>query len=289
LSTSLPRIFGVFFNQSAAPVLVNKEVRRALDLAVNRPALIQEVLNGWGTPNKSPLPKAEVSSAEGPDTSTLDTAATATDPYIVAAQQILTDNGWKMGDKGFMEKKGSGTAAAQTLAFSISAPNVPEITATANRLKEIWGKLGANVTVQIFEPSDLAQKVIRPRTYDSLLFGQVVGRDFDLYPFWHSSQRNDPGLNIALYTNIKADKALETIRSVSDEAKRLEAYKAFEAEIMNDIPAVFLYSPDYIYAGTNNVRNMDISNITSPSERFMNVSKWYIETDRVWKFFTEQK
>jgi peptide/nickel transport system substrate-binding protein len=147
--------------------------------------------------------------------------------------------------------------------------------------------MGADVKVEIFEPSDLTQKVIRPRKYDSLLFGNVVGRDLDLYPFWHSSQRNDPGLNIALYTNIKADKALETIRTTSDEAKKLEAYKVFENEILNDIPSVFLYSPDYIYATSEDVHSLEISNITTPSERFMNVHKWYIETEKVWKIFAE--
>ncbi len=292
LSTSLPRVFAVFLNESAAPVLVNKEVRQALDVAVNRSAIIKDVLDDWGTPSRTPLPRKgtqELSAnslASSPSDNTA--SSTAADPYVTAAAKILAAGGWKMGDSGVLEKKtiSGKTSSVQTLKFSISAPNVPELTQTANILKETWGKLGADVTVQIFEPSDLTQKVIRPRSYDSLLFGQVVGRDFDLYPFWHSSQRNDPGLNIALYTNIKADKALEIIRGTSDEAKRQDAYKTFEQEIENDIPAIFLYSPDYIYAASRNVRAVDISNITSPSERFMNVYKWYTETDRVWKVFS---
>ena len=54
-----------------------------------------------------------------------------------------------------------------------------------------WRALGADVEIKIFEAGDLNQNVIRPRKYDALLFGEIVGRDTDLFAFWHSSQRND--------------------------------------------------------------------------------------------------
>ena len=303
LNTPLPRIFGLFFNQSSNPVLVNKEVRQALDISIDRNALINTILNGWGSPAKSPIPQsleADTISADSSSTNasnlapnlaastsnqTLSTAISS--QYIDAGKKILTDKGWKLNANGVFEKqtKSGKTTQTQTLAFTISTSNVPELKQTAEILKDTWTKLGANVTIQIFEPSDLTQKVIRPRKYDTLLFGNVVGRDLDLYPFWHSSQRNDPGLNIALYTNIKADKALETIRNTSDESKKADAYTSFENEIQNDIPAVFLYSPDYIYATTEKVHNLQISNITSPAERFMNIQAWYIDTKKVWNIF----
>lgn len=303
ISTPLPRVFGLFFNQSNNPVLVNKEVRQALNASVNRLSIIDQILQGWGEMSKGAIPRSlsaddEIAPEHTASTATDargDAAGTSTqteainDQYIAAGRKILMDKGWEPNADGIFEKTtGSGkSASVQTLAFTISTSNVPELKQSAEILKDIWTKLGANVKVEIFEPSDLTQKVIRPRKYDSLLFGNVVGRDLDLYPFWHSSQRNDPGLNIALYTNIKADKALETIRTTSDEEKKTDAYKAFETEIQNDVPAVFLYSPDYIYATSKDIHNLEISNITTPSERFMNVSKWYVETDKVWKIFAK--
>ncbi len=312
ISTPLPRVFGLFFNQSSAPVLVNKEVRQALSASVNRLSIIDSILQGWGEMSKGAIPRSLSADDEIAPESTARAAAAGVQPlastdmrsditgtstetdaindqYIAAGKKILTDKGWKQNASGIFEKTtGSGkSAGVQTLAFTISTSNVPELKRSAEILRDIWTKLGADVKVEIFEPSDLTQKVIRPRKYDSLLFGNVVGRDLDLYPFWHSSQRNDPGLNIALYTNIKADKALETIRTTSDEAKKTDAYKAFETEIQNDIPAVFLYSPDYIYATSKDIHDLEISNITAPSERFMSVSKWYMETDKVWKIFAK--
>src|SRR5690606_4288812 len=95
------------------------------------------------------------------------------------------------------------------LHFSLSVPDVPELKAVAELLKNDWAEIGVSVEIRIFESSDLNQNVIRPRRYDALLFGEVVGRESDLFAFWHSSQRNDPGLNIALYTNARADRLLE--------------------------------------------------------------------------------
>ncbi len=289
-STPLPRVFGLFFNQSSAPVLVNKEVRDALNVSINRLSLIDTILQGWGAISKSAIPRGLSKSTEiGGAVGTSTASSTMDDEYIEAGKKILLAKGWKLNSSGIFEKqtKAAKSTETQTLRFSISTSNVPELKRSAEILKETWTKLGADVKVEIFEPSDLTQKVIRPRKYDSLLFGNVVGRDLDLYPFWHSSQRNDPGLNIALYTNIKADKALETIRTTSDETKKLEAYTAFDKEIQNDIPAIFLYSPDYIYATSKDIHNLEISNITTPSERFMNVHTWYLETEKVWKIFAK--
>ena len=63
--------------------------------------------------------------------------------------------------------------------------------------KSEWESIGAKITVKVFEYGDLSQNIIKTRKYDALLFGEFVGKDLDLYAFWHSSQRNDPGQNIA--------------------------------------------------------------------------------------------
>ncbi|MBU3668613.1 MAG: peptide ABC transporter substrate-binding protein [Candidatus Taylorbacteria bacterium] len=285
-ATSLPRVFALFLNQSSAPVLTNKEVRKALNESVDRNHLINEVLKGWGSPEQGPIPEDLYNEPILSDAS----AATAQQAQrIQDTQKQLLDKGWKLGADNVLVKETKSGKKTETvrLSFSISTSNIPELKKTAEILKDTWTKLGADVTVQIFEPSDLTQKVIRPRKYDSLLFGNVIGRDLDLYPFWHSSERNDPGLNIALYTNIKADKALDTLRTASDESKRKEAFDVFNAEVANDIPAIFLYSPGYIYATSDSVKNIQLQNMTSISERFMNIDKWYIHTERIWKIFVQ--
>ena len=175
----------------------------------------------------------------------------------------------------------------EPLQFSISTSNVPELKAVANILKDTWGKVGAKVEIKIFEAGNLNQNIIRPREYEALLFGEVIGRDLDLFAFWHSSQRNDPGLNIALYANITADKLLEKGRTLTNTDLRNKTYLRFEEEVKKDIPAIFLYSPDFIYILPERIQGVSIGSITTSGDRFLNVNEWFIRTDKVWKIFSK--
>ncbi len=143
------------------------------------------------------------------------------------------------------------------------------------------------MNIKIFESGDLNQNVIRPRKYDMLLFGEIISRELDLFAFWHSSQRNDPGLNIALYANITVDKLLEDARSTTDKNVMIDKYRKFEDEVSADIPAIFIYSPDFIYITSKNIKNLELGLVITPEERFLNIHKWYKETDNVWNFFVD--
>jgi peptide/nickel transport system substrate-binding protein len=278
ITTTLPRVFAVFFNQNQATVFANKEVRLALNTAVDKNAIVEKVLHGYGKVIDSPIPyNKETNSNQGNATTT---------SKIVLAKSILEKAGWKMSSStGIYEKKTKKETIK--LSFSISTGDAPELKATAQMLKDNWAKIGAQVDVQIYETGDLNQNIIRARKYDALLFGEIVGRDRDLYPFWHSSQRNDPGLNIAQYVNSTADKLLESARGTSDNTKRDALYAKFEDELQKDMPVVFLYSPNFLYVVPSKVQNITVGEMTIPGDRFLNINKWFIEQSRVWKFFTK--
>lgn len=274
LSTPLPRIFGLFFNQDENPVFTNKEVREALDSAVNKEQIINEVLATYGITIDSPIPANSIyySPLNSNENKKID-----------LAENILIKNGWTKNEEGIYQK--ITRQNTQTLSFSISTSNIPELKAVAELLKYQWEKIGAKVQLKIFEISDLNQNVIRPRKYDSLLFGEVIGRDMDLFAFWHSSQRNDPGLNISLYANITTDSLLEKIRITSDIEEKKDLFRNFQKEIREDTPAILIYSPNFIYITSKKVKNNVIDQITIPSDRFLDISNWYIKTDKVWKIF----
>lgn len=142
------------------------------------------------------------------------------------------------------------------------------------------------VDVKTFEIGNLNQSVIRPRKYDALLFGQIINHESDLFAFWHSSQRKDPGLNVAMYTNAKVDKILEDAFTTTDAGERTGKYAQFEDEVEKDMPAVFLYSPSFIYVVSKDLGNVDIGHMISPADRFLNAYVWYTEKDNVWKVFS---
>ncbi len=284
----LPRVFGVFFNQSHATVLADASVRAALEAAVDKQYIVDSILSGYGAVLEGPIPPGVIGAGQpttsGPyDARTGDGApTTATTTYANAAGAILTRGGWTFDEKTqvWMKKK-------TELSFTIATADEPELVATVNALAEAWRLAGIKVTVQVYSLSELNTSVIRPRQYDAILFGEVVGRTADLFAFWHSSQRNDPGLNLALYTNLRVDSLLTQARATNDAQEREKLYAQFAAAIAKDDPAVFLYAPEFLYVVPRAMHGIVLGALTSASERFLNVYQWYTDTEEVWSIFAK--
>jgi len=281
LNSPLPRIFGVFFNQNQASILADPVIRSALDMATDRNAIINKVLYGYGVSAHGPIPN-ELLSDIG-----LNLPSKSSDTANLAgAQALLEKNGWKKNSAGIYEKKSSKPkTASTTISFDIYTANSPDLIATAKILKDQWSALGIQVNVQVFEPSDLYQNIIRTRKYDALLFGEQIGKDRDLYAFWHSSQRNSPGLNVAMYTNNKVDALLTDIRATASTAVTTSDYTKLDQLIRTDLPAIFLYSPDFIYAVPKSLSGIHLDSIVTPSDHWDSITNWYLETEKVWKIF----
>ena len=269
------RVFGVFFNQNQQGLFTDKVVRRALSEALDKKSIVDTVVGGYGTPLTGPLPPEEV----GALSETIESA----EERVAGARLLLEDGGWTRGEDGVFQKIVK--KKTQRLQFTLTTSNAPELKAAADAVVKTWADLGADVTVQFFDQNDLNLEVIRPRKYDALLFGLVVGRELDLFAFWHSSQRNDPGLNIALYANITTDKYLEEARDELDsEARRAKANLAAQ-EIENETAAIFLYAPHFIYTHEPELRGITLGTISKPSDRFAGIQRWYVNTERVWPLF----
>lgn len=286
----LPRTFGVFFNQNHAPALADLSARNALDAAVDKQAIVNSVLKGYGVVLNGPIPPGvsgermfPITPVAFPHTSSVSATSTPNDGNLAEARTILQKGGWK-----WNESSGTWTKGKQTLAFSLATADEPELIATARALESTWNALGVKVSVQIYPLSELNTSVIRPRGYDALLFGEVVGRSLDLFAFWNSTQRNDPGLNLALYANPKVDTYLSQARSATDSSKRDKLYAQFASTLDKDTPAVFLYAPEFLYVVPKSLQGAGLGALTTPAERYLNVYRWYTETERVWSIFTNQ-
>jgi len=272
----LPWVFGVFFNQNQNPILANQEVREALDLASDKDMIIQEVLGGFGERLASAIPPGVLGYFDF-DFDLKNRPASET-----SAKEKLEKAGWKYNQEEKIYEKKNKKETLQ-LKFSLATSNAPDLAQAANMLKTNWEKIGVKTDVQIFEIGNLNQNVIRPRKYDALLFGLIVGGDPDPFAFWHSSQRNDPGLNISLYANITVDRLLEEARTTLNPKARELKYQAFQKELIEDKPAIFLYSPTYIYLIPKSLKGMETENITVPSERFAQIHQWHVKTKKIWK------
>ena len=276
---SLPRVFALFLNQNQNKIFSQPEVRHALDLALDKEALIARVLNGYGTPLQGPLPPGSLGFSASLATTTLRSA-----DRLLQAQAILQKAGWKLNDASRVMEYKTGAETRQ-LRFTITTVNTDELTRAAEYVAAVWRQIGAEGTVATYELGDFNQNSIRTRKYESLLFGEIVGRDPDLFSFWHSSQRNDPGLNIALYTNVQMDALLEKMRAEHELTERLKLAQTFNRTLMQEVPAIFLYSPSFLYALPKRLQGTALAALASPTERFLHVHEWYLEEELVWPFF----
>ena len=284
-SLTLPRVFGLFFNQNQNQIFTDKKIINAIDLAIDKNSIVRDVLLGYGVVIDSPIPPnminyQKLNKGDG----------VSYEENIKKAEDILNKDGWKKGTDGFLQKIIIGKNKKKTtsyLEFSISTSNAPELVKSAELIKQDLENIGMKITIKTFEIGNLNQGVIRPRKYDALLFGQIINHESDLLAFWHSSQRKDPGLNVAMYTNANVDKILADASITIDEKARIKKYVQFENEIKKDMPAVFLYSPDFIYIVSKNIQGFSLDHIITSGNRFLNSYLWYTKTDNVWKIFSE--
>lgn len=300
-SVTLPRVFGVFFNQNHAAVLADASVRAALNAALDKQAIVDAVLGGYGTTLDGPVPPNtttgrgavataphafSASAAAAPATTTIDQAK------LDAARAILEQGGWSFAPASTSTPAdglaGTWTKKSAPLRFTIATADEPELVATAKQAVAAWRRLGVDVTLQVYPLSEFNNTVLRPRDYDAILFGEVVGRSLDLFAFWHSSQRNDPGLNLAMYTNSHADEYLSEARAERSPAARAKLYAQFAAAVEKDQPAVFLYAPQFLYLVPTGIHGVVLGSLTMPADRFLNAYQWYANTTSVWSIFTSQ-
>ena len=152
----------------------------------------------------------------------------------------------------------------------------------ATLIRDYLKNAGIDVDLKIVPISNL-QNNLRNEDYESVLIGESYTAAADPYVFWHGAAIKDPGLNLALYNNRNTNKILEDARQITDPAKRAAKLEEFQKLVLSDAPAAFLYSPDYIYAVNDNIKNINLEKLVIPSDRFSKINEWHIETERIWE------
>ncbi len=168
------------------------------------------------------------------------------------------------------------------LEFTLTTVSHPILKETAFLLKKQWEKIGAKVKIEILSQNDLEKKVFKEKNFEVLLFGQILGMMPDPFPFWHSSQR-ELGLNISNYKNEKVDELIEKARKEFSLKERKKIYEKIQKEIIEDLPAIFLYNFPERYFVINKIKGVKGGLVLDPSKRFSEIENWYLITKRVWK------
>jgi peptide/nickel transport system substrate-binding protein len=265
----LPQYTAIFFNEDHSAMLAQDKVRQALVWGVDRNRIMNEALHGVGEPLYAPILPGYLGYNSEIEKYGFD---------VAKGSSILDEAGWKIeGENQYRTKDG------KTLEFSIATINQPQFLKTLDILKENWTKMGIKVNVNVYEPNDIQEQIIKPRQYEALLFGEVLGVDPDPYAFWHSTQMKYPGLGLAVFYQKNIDDLLETARKTNDEEQRRLKYFHFQNILATEIPAIFLYNPYYSYVIRQDIQGVTFQYINQPSDRFADIAHWYIKTQRVKK------
>ena len=84
------------------------------------------------------------------------------------------------------------------------------------------------------------------------------------------------------FSDKKADTLLEDIRNTDNPEIRNAAYRNFSDIIVKNLPAIFLFSQDYLYVLPYDIAGISPVKIAFPSDRFNEINTWYRSLTRKW-------
>ncbi len=253
-------------DKDGKPYFSDVRVRQALVQAIDRTALIGEVLNGRAEVDPTPIPAGNWAFTP---------SVARKYPYDqLSAARALDAAGWTLQSGSQVRTNKSHVPFKVDLVVTNSYPNLQIANAIASQLL----KVGVQINVRAVSPMDLVSNYLLTRQYEMALVVFDVGPDPDVYSLWHSGAV--PGtLNFAYAKGWGLiDKDLEDGRAQVDQTARLAAYADFQALIADQAPAIFLYSANYDYAVSQRVRGVHMNRVIEPEDRFQYVTDWYVNT-----------
>jgi len=270
----IPRYVAVFFNMNT-DLFREAKLREALNLATDKEKIVVEVLEGQAKKISSPVVPGLLGANETTEIYNPD-----------EARKILAALGWQDSDgDGILDKGPAGRGQKPTpLETELYLRDTPDLVRVAESLKKDWERIGVKVNIKSVSLGEFTS-LVQSRAYQAVLFGEIIpgGKNPDLFPFWHSTQRTPPGLNLSLYSNPQADELLEKIRRQENSEEEARLLQEFQSVLLKDYPAIFLYLPEYLYALTPQLHLPEMTLLSSPQERMARINEWFLNTKRIWR------
>lgn len=252
----LPRYFAVFLNAKENKALAQKNVRQALLLAIQKNAIIADVLKGQAQAVSTPI-------------------APALKNYY--RSDLPHDNYDPKRARLLLAAAGFGKTP---LRLELVVIDNDSLLAVANRIVEDWKAVGVDATMRDVTLESVRNEILQKRSYQAFLFGQALALEPDPFSLWHSSQQAYPGFNLSSYSSDKLDTLLEELRETFDKGKQRELFADFQKTMEEDLPALFLYSPYQIFAMRTTVQGVTPGALSLPEDRFNQIAQWYVATKR---------
>lgn len=204
----------------ANEVLADVRVRQAINMAVDKDALIEAVWWGYGKKIGSHFPPSFTGYVDCNDTY-------AYDPD--AAKALLEECGY----------------SAEELTFSMRLPkSYKEYVNAGQIIADALGKVGITCNVEIVEWATWLDEVYTGRVYDLT----VVGHTGRLDPITLLARYgSDSSENYFNYSSDVVDGLIADYRGQLDEGKRAEDVRQIQEQLAQDVPALYIQSPVMVY------------------------------------------
>jgi peptide/nickel transport system substrate-binding protein len=242
----------VAFNQSKAP-FNDTRVRQAMNYAVNKKAIVDNLLKGTGTLAINPLPPVVWSYTDD---------IQRYDYNPEKAKELLAEAGYPDGFSCSFWVPESGSGMQQPVAMG---------TAIQADLKAV----GIDCQIQTFEWGTYLDKVIVPPDkaefdlFEMSWIGDNGDPDNHLYILLSGEQWPPAGYNMGFYKNDQVDAILQEARTTLDRARRTELYQQAQKLIAEDPPWIIIDHETQIVVMDQKIKNFKL-HPTGPF-RFENV------------------
>ncbi|HEX6462463.1 MAG TPA: ABC transporter substrate-binding protein [Candidatus Saccharimonadales bacterium] len=263
--TELEPFSGVYaFLKQSNAILADANVRRALLLATDRPAITKNVHGA--SLLEGPLVSGQPGAGAGLVQASFN---------LQQADALLAQAGWVKDASGKRLKNG------EPLRLSIVGLASSGYASTVQAMQKTWSELGIEVESRLVRQEEFQTNIIGPHAYDVLVYELALGRDSDVYPYWHSSQAVAPRLNLSEYRSVISDEALEAGRTRINPALREAKYRTFVEQWLKDVPAIALYRPHSYYVQLAKTEAVKAGPIGELIDRFANVQYWTADIGRL--------
>ncbi len=238
---SIRNIFVVFTATEEGP-LADPSVRRALNLAVDVDAIIENVFGGNATPTATPLNNYMFGYAEDLDDRQYDPEQ---------AQQLLADAGYEDGFS-FTMGSPSGRYLNDRLVAEAVVGQLAEVGVQAELQVQEWSSyVGQILERQVPTDSYLIgwgnSNYDADRTLFTMLYGGTIGGGPDQAVF-------------SYFENNAYDKLIIQARETLDESERLKLYHQAQEIVSEEAPWIFLYQQGDVYGVSTDLNWEPVAN-----------------------------
>jgi len=260
-----PDVTLLIFNWQADDrnVFADRRVRQALSFGTNQIEIVQRHLATDSAFADSPLIPGSWAYQPNPIWTTFD---------ITQAQQVLDSTTIEQPEPISDTEIEQPIDEGSLYTFSILVPENESLTAIARDIASQWGQLGFDVSV---ESADLASYDARLKSGDfqAAIVTVSVGKDPDVYRYWHPGQAED-GQNYGSASNNEVAELLEVARRDNNGINRTNLYFQFQQRFAEQAIAIPLYYPLYTFVARDSIEGIKLGYLGTSADRFRTISQW---------------